>query len=70
MEELGIHVGPKSISPKAKKSCTKDRHGEDLEYIPEPGEVVEGFDVTDETYLDLEDEPVPLAMEVLVLSCI
>ena len=53
-----------------KKSSTKGRHGEDLEYIPEPGEVVEGFDVTDETDSDLEDEPVPLAIEVLVLSCI
>ena len=46
MEELGIrHVDPKPISPKAKKSSTKGRHGEDLEYIPESGEVVEGFDV-------------------------
>jgi hypothetical protein len=41
-----------------------------LEYIPEPGEVVEGFDDTDETDLDLEDELVPLSIEVLVLSCI
>ena len=32
--------------------------------------VVEGFDVTDEIDLDLEDETVPLAIEVLVLSCI
>ena len=71
MEELGIRrVGPKPMSPKAKKSSTKGRHGEDLEYIPKPGEVVEGFDVTDETDSDLEDEPVPLAIEVLVLSCI
>ena len=53
-----------------KKSSTKGRHGEDLEYIPKPAEVVEGFDVTDETDSDLEDEPVPLAIEVLVLSCI
>ena len=53
-----------------KKSSTKDRHNEDLEYIPEPGEVVEGFDVADETDSDLEDDPVPLAIEVLVLSCI
>ena len=58
------------MSPKAKKSSTKGRHGEDLEYIPKPGEVVEGFDVTDETDLDSEDETVPLAIEVLVLSCI
>ena len=36
MEELGIRVGPKPVSPKAKKSSTKGRHGEDLEYIPEP----------------------------------
>ena len=41
-----------------------------MEYIPEPGEVVEGFDDTNETDLDLEDEPVPLAIEVIVLSCI
>ena len=39
-------------------------------YIPEPGEVVEGFDVIDEIDLDLEDKLVPLAIEVLVLSCI
>jgi hypothetical protein len=70
MEELGIRVGPKLVSPKAKKSSTKGRHGEDLEYIPELGEVVEGFDDTDETNLDLEDEQVLLAIEVLVLSCI
>ena len=50
MEELGICVGLKPMSPKAKKSSTKGRHGEDLEYIPKPGEVVEGFDVIDETY--------------------
>ena len=68
MEELGICVDPKPVSPRAKKFSTKGRHGEDLEYILEPGEVVEGFDVTDETDLDLEDEPVPLAIEVLVLS--
>ena len=70
MEELGIHVGPKPVSPKAKKSSIKGRHDEDLEYIPEAGEVVEGFDVIDEIDSDLEDEPVPLAIEVLVLSCI
>ena len=70
MEELGIRVGPKPMSPKEKKSSTKGRHSKDLEYIPEPGEVVEGFDDTDETYSDLEDEPVPLSIEVLVLSCI
>ena len=70
MEELGIHVGPKHVSPKAKKLSTKGWHGKDLEYIPELGEVVEGFDVTDKTDLDLEDEPVPLAIEALVLSCI
>ena len=67
MEELGIRVGPKPVSPKAKKSSTKGRHGEDLEYIPEPREVVEGFDETDS---DLEDELVPLSIEVIVLSCI
>jgi hypothetical protein len=53
-----------------KKSSTKGRHGEDLEYIPKPGEVVEGFDDLDETDSDLEDEPMPLSIEVLVLSCI
>jgi hypothetical protein len=41
-----------------------------LEYISKLGEVVEGFDGTDETDSDLEDEPVPLSIEVLVLSCI
>ena len=60
-------LGPKPMSP---KESTKGRYGEDLEYIPEPGEVVEGFDVTNETDSDLEDEPVLLAIEVLVLSCI
>ena len=40
MKELGIRVGPKPMSPKAKKSSTKGRHGEDLEYIHDPGEVV------------------------------
>ena len=71
MEGLGIrHVGPKPIS-KCKESSTKGRHGEDLEYILEPGEVAEGFDDTAEIDLDLEDEPVPLSIdEVLVLSCI
>ena len=64
-------MGPKLMSPKTKKSSTKGRHSEDLEYIPEPGEVVEEFDDhTDETDSDLEDEPVPLSIEVLVLSYI
>ena len=58
------------MSPKTKKSSTKGRNGEDLEYIPAPGEVVEGFDDRDKTDSDLEDEPVPLSIEVLVLSCI
>ena len=63
--------GPKTcVSKGKKKSSTKGRHGEDLEYIPEPGEVVEGFDDIDETDLDLEDESVPLSIEVRVLSCI
>ena len=54
-----------------KKSSTKGRNGEDLEYIPELGKVVEGFDDTDETDSDLEDEPMPLSIdEVLALSCI
>ena len=71
MEELGIRcVGPKPVSPKAKKSSTKGRHCKDFEYIPEPGEVVEGFGDTGETYLELQDEPVALVAEVLVLSCI
>jgi hypothetical protein len=71
MEELGIPVGPKPMSPKAKKkSSTKGRHSEDFEYIPEPGEVVEEFDVIDETDSDLKDESVPLTIEVLVISCI
>ena len=71
MEELGIRrVGPKHVSPKAKKSITKGRHSKDLEYIPKLGEVVEEFDDADETDSNLEDEPVPLSIEVLVLSCI
>ena len=37
-----------NVSPKAKKSSTKGRHGEDFEYIPELGEVVVRFDDTDE----------------------
>ena len=53
-----------------KRSSTKGRHGEYLEYILEPREVVEGFDVIDETDSDLEDELVAPAIEVLVLSCI
>ena len=64
------YVWAKNLSPKAKKSSTKGRHGEDFEYIPELREIVEEFDVTDEIDSDLEDEPVPLAIEVLVLSCI
>ena len=32
--------------------------------------VAEGFGDIDETYLDLQDEPVPLVVEVLVLPCI
>ena len=59
------------MSPKAKKSSTKGRYDEDLEYIPELGEVVVGFDDTDETDSDLEEEQLPLSIdEVLVLSCI
>jgi hypothetical protein len=59
------------VSKGKKKSSTKGRHGKYLEYIPKLGEVVEGFDDTDETDLDLEDESVPLSIdEVLVLSCI
>jgi hypothetical protein len=51
-------------------SSVNSRHSEDLEYIPKLDEVVEGFDDTDEIDSDLEDEPVPLSIEVLVLSCI
>ena len=58
-KNLEYDVWAQNLSLKAKKSSTKDRHSEDLEYIPEPGEVVEGFDVTNETDSDLEDEPVP-----------
>ena len=36
----------------------------------ETGCDIEGFDDTDETDLDLKDEPVPVSIEVLVLSCI
>ena len=32
--------------------------------------VVEGFGETDKTYSDLQDEPVALIVEVLVLPCI
>ena len=38
--------------------------------MEEPGAVVEGFGDTDETYSDLQDEPVALVVEVLVLPCI
>jgi hypothetical protein len=38
--------------------------------FPELGEVVKGFDDIDKIDSDLEDEPVPLSIEVLVLSCI
>ena len=38
--------------------------------MEEPREVVEGFGDTDKTYLGLQDEPVALTVEVLVLSCI
>ena len=38
--------------------------------MEEPGVVVEGFGDTDETYSDLQDEPVALVVEVLVLACI
>jgi hypothetical protein len=51
MEELGLRVGPKPVSPKVKKkSSTKGRHGEDFKYTPEPGELVKGFVDTDETF--------------------
>jgi hypothetical protein len=47
LKELGLCGGPKPVSPKAKKSRANDRHGEDLEYIPKPRELVEGIDNTD-----------------------
>ena len=70
-KNLEYDVWAQNLSLKAKNSSTKGRHGEDLEYIPKRGEVVEGFENTDETNSDLEDELVPLSIdEVLVLSCI
>jgi hypothetical protein len=36
----------------------------------ELGVVVEGFGDTEETYSYLQDEPVALVVEVLVLSCV
>jgi hypothetical protein len=38
--------------------------------MEEPGVVVEGFSDIDETYSDLQDEPMALAIDVLVLPCI
>ena len=38
--------------------------------MEQPGLVVEGFGDADETYSDLHDEPVALAVEVLVVPCI
>jgi len=38
--------------------------------MEELGVAVKGFGDRDETYSDLQDEPVALAVEVLVLSCI
>ena len=38
--------------------------------MEEPGLVVEGFGDADETYSDFHDEPMALAVEVLVLPCI
>jgi hypothetical protein len=38
--------------------------------MEEPGVVVEGFGDTDETYSYLQDGPMALAVEVLVLPCI
>ena len=38
-----------------------------MEYIPKPGEVVEGFDDTDKTDSDLEDEPVPSQLRLFYL---
>ena len=60
--------GPKNYVSKGKKSRTKSRHAEDLEYIPKPRQVVEGFGDIDAIDSNLEDEPVALAIEVHVLS--
>ena len=38
--------------------------------MEEPGLAIEGFGDTNKTYLDLQDEPVALAVEALVLPCI
>ena len=38
--------------------------------IEESGVIVEGFGDTDETYSDLQDEPVALVVKVLALPCI
>ena len=38
--------------------------------MEEPGVVVKGFGDTDETYLDLQDKPLALVVEVLLLPCI
>ena len=38
--------------------------------MEELGVAVKGFGDRDETYSDLQDEPVALAVEVLVLPCI
>ena len=38
--------------------------------MEKPGVVAKGFGDIDETYSDLQDEPVALAVEVLVLPCI
>ena len=76
MEELGVNglaSGLKSLCTKtafakAKKSGSKgsDAEGSDSsEYLPEAGEGVQGGGDTD---TDLEEEPVPLAIEVLLLS--
>lgn len=64
---LGRYLCRKPVSPVAKKSSTKGKHGKDLDYKPE---VDEGIDDTDESDSDFEDEPVPHAIEVLVLSLI
>ena len=64
---LGRYLCRKPVSPMAKKSSTKGEHGKDLDQKPE---VDEGIDDTDESDSDFEDEPVPHAIEVLVLSFI
>ena len=62
--------GPKTYISKGKKSQAQRVDTVKISNISLNQGVVEGFDVTDEIDSDLKDEPVPIAIEVLVLSCI